>query len=108
MARLREAQWRHAQHYADVLRQIREGYEQGGDARKLGLQGFVADKWQIEAAQQWSASHRESNLFAAELCGAFCSDQEFLSTVLTPVERCSWFGAAVAAAKQLGQSGAVK
>ena len=91
MPSLIEAQYRHAEHYLELLRGVSGQYEQGGQQIQEALKEFDANRSQIEHGQTWAAAHSATNDEAASLCaaypyvGGYCLDLR-----LTPSQWIAW------------------
>ncbi|MFZ0889296.1 MAG: tetratricopeptide repeat protein [Candidatus Binataceae bacterium] len=102
-----EAQSRHAMHYRNVLATTQRLYLQGGEAVPQGLALFDLERGNIRAGQAWSVVHAAGDDLAARLCVDYPDAGAYvLSLRLHPRERIEWLGAALGAARRLGDRGA--
>lgn len=100
--RLAEAAFRHAAHYAKVLRASKELYKKGGEAIQAGLDLFDAEGDNIRAGQAWAAEHAGEKEEAARLCSDYPDAGVYvLDLRLHSRERIAWLTAALAAARRL-------
>lgn len=93
---------RHAEHYRMVLGVCRELYLKGGDAIKIGLTLFDAERRNIEAGQKWACQHSSGDELAARLCNTYPDAGVYvLGLRQHPREFISWLETALKAARQL-------
>ena len=97
------AAFRHSKYYETMLRQLNQRYLQGGANILPALALFDASWPNIRAGQTWAASLWEENDDVAHLCAEYPdSGADFLILRLHVLERIVWLGAALAAARHLG------
>jgi tetratricopeptide (TPR) repeat protein len=96
------AQLRHAEHYLSVLRQAKELYKQGNDAISQGLALFDLEWPNIQAGQEWAATHAQENTVATRLCDDYPNAGVYLLQLrLHPREQIRWMEQALTAARAL-------
>src|ERR1700694_2114717 len=107
MPSLREAHFRWARHYLDVLGQPAALYQRGGDSARSSVEQFDREWPQIRARQAWAAANAEAWQAAAELCAVYgTSGSSGTGAPLrdlrqSPLERIAWLEAGVGAARSL-------
>ncbi len=96
-----EAQYRHARHYAGVLRSANELYLQGGDFVLVGLTLFDAEWRNIKAGQAWAAARYAEDQQAAELCSDYPdAGVHYLALRLHPREWIAWLNSGIETARR--------
>ncbi len=68
---LREAQQRHARHYAAILTSANKQYLQGGESTIRGLNLFDLEWANVRFGQNWAAADAPSDNEAAYLCSEY-------------------------------------
>jgi tetratricopeptide (TPR) repeat protein len=102
MASLIDAQFRHAEHYESVMRDINELYLEGGETLKLGLLLFDVERQNIEAGWSTAVSLASDDDEAARLCSSYPRvGAALLNMRIPPRERVRRSQAALAASRRL-------
>ena len=97
-----QAQFRHAEHYKNVLAAAKELYKKGGDQIMQGLKLFDAEWINIQAGQAWAAANAVRDKAAAKFCNAYPdAGAHILGLRLHPRDWINWLEAALTAARQL-------
>jgi tetratricopeptide (TPR) repeat protein len=103
MAKLREAQYRHATFQLQLVRAADTLFKQGGSALEDGLRLFQLNEPNIRAALEWGEGHFKYDDRTAEICNVFPNIGALLFELLyLPRERLRWLDCAREAARQLG------
>lgn len=107
MTALYEAQLHHAFHYLRIAWEADELFEQGGEARRRGLELFDGAWSNLQTAQSWAARHAAEDEAAATLCSDYPNAIAYIIGLrLSPLERVRWLEAAVAASRLLSDRAA--
>ena len=102
MASLVDAQFRHAEHYETVMRDINELYLEGGETLKLGLLLFDVERHNIEAGWSTAVNLANDDDKAARLASSYPRvGAALLNMRIPPRERVRRSQAALAASKRL-------
>src|SRR5947209_6194510 len=70
MASLREAQFRHAQHYESILRSANNRYLEGGHTLTEGISVFDREWANVQTAYAWTEKWGTADSDAASVCTA--------------------------------------
>lgn len=92
---------RHAQHYAEVLGDINQLFDQGYEASVEGQERFSAEWSNIVTGQIWAEFNARNDPTASELCSRYAlAGATQLRLRSTPSEQIAWHTAAVDAARR--------
>ena len=99
-----EAAFRHAAHFAAVLREIDEHYLRGAADSAQAISRFDRDEANIRAGQAWAESHAAFEDRAARICLIYPNyGVEVAKRRLSAREWIRWLENALAAARKLGE-----
>ncbi|NIM04478.1 MAG: tetratricopeptide repeat protein [Armatimonadetes bacterium] len=97
-----QAQFRHAEHYKNVLADAGDLCLEGGEAMMRGLAIFDLERGNIQGGQAWAAAHWREDDEAARLCGEYPdAGGDVIDLRQHPQEQISWLESALAAARRL-------
>jgi tetratricopeptide (TPR) repeat protein len=96
------AQFRHANHYKDVLATAQQSYLRGGDGVLGGLALFDLEWTNIRAGQTWAAACADQNDRAAVLAAGYPAAGAYLLLLRQqPREQIEWLEIAIESARRL-------
>ncbi len=96
-------QWRHANHYKEVLALTNSLYLQGGENIQKALSLFDRERTHIETGQTWAVTYTDKDNKATQLCNDYpIFGEDILELRLSREMYCNWCRIGLKAASKLG------